>query len=64
MKGLFWVIILIVGVYMFGLITNKTEENNNENIAIYIVSFLVPLVGFIVGGINLTKDDEEAKNWV
>lgn len=61
MLGLFWVIVLIIGVYIFGLITNKMEESNNKNIAIYIVSFLVPLVGFIVGGINLTKDDEEVK---
>ncbi len=39
------------------------EETNSKSYAFqYIISFIIPLVGFILGAILLSKDDEEEKS--
>ena len=43
--------------------TAANEENDSKSYTFqYIISFLIPLVGFILGAILLSKDDEEEKS--
>lgn len=41
---------------------NDSEEEKNSYLFQYIISFIVPLVGFILGAIMMSKDDEEEKS--
>lgn len=42
--------------------TAAEEETDNKSYTFhYVISFLIPLVGFILGAILLSKDDEEEK---
>lgn len=38
------------------------SDSDNSNIFLYVISFLIPLVGIIAGAINLTKDDPYQKS--
>lgn len=40
----------------------ENNEDNNSHAFEYVMSFLVPLVGFILGSILLSKDDPEKKS--
>lgn len=40
---------------------DENEEGNSNAIA-YIFSFIIPLVGFIIGAILMTNDDEDKKS--
>lgn len=40
---------------------SDNEEKSSGNIASYIFSFLIPLVGLILGPILISKDDEDKK---
>lgn len=40
----------------------QNEENSQSHVFQYIVSFLIPLVGFILGACLLSKDDENDKS--
>lgn len=43
--------------------TAANEENDSKSYTFqYIISFLIPLVGFILGAILLSKNDEEEKS--
>ncbi|WP_337403843.1 hypothetical protein [Porcipelethomonas sp.] len=43
-------------------IDNQDEENGQGHIFQYIASFLVPLVGFILGACLMAKDDENDRS--
>lgn len=49
-------------------VTNPTTEplsnsnSNGNNTFLYVLSFLIPLVGFVAGGIMLTNDDSDKKD--
>lgn len=59
--GILAVVLLIGGTYVFGAITSRAEGLDDGKVGVQIASFIIPLVGFIVGAINLTKDDEEQR---
>lgn len=40
----------------------QQEDDGKSYVFQYIISFLIPLVGFILGAILLSKDDEEEKS--
>lgn len=40
---------------------NKEDEEDESYTFQYIISFLIPLIGFIIGAIFLTKDNKEEK---
>lgn len=60
--GLVILVLMVLGVYIFGSLTSKREEYKIDNLGTLVLSFIVPLVGFIVGGINLTKDNKDDKD--
>lgn len=43
-------------------IKEKEKEKGNSYTFQYVISFLIPLVGFILGAILLSKDNEEEKS--
>ena len=40
----------------------ENEDSRSKYTFQYVISFLVPLVGFILGALLLAKDDEEEKD--
>lgn len=42
--------------------TTEESDDRNSNVAAYIFSFIVPLVGFILGANLMSKDNEEERS--
>ena len=60
------IVILVIITYIYMKLQNPVWKAQCllmfENWGVYLVSFFVPLVGIIVGSINLTKDEPYKKN--
>ena len=66
------IIILLIVIASFSYAVYKMFKGNVytkvgvniffDNLGIYILSLLIPLVGFIAGAINLTKDESYKKS--